>query len=182
MYCPLDRVIPFCELFLIPYLFWFVYLIGIHIYTFFRDKRAFIHLMQFVILAYSIGLLFFFCYPTIQLLRPESFPRDNILTQMLAAFYRHDTNTNVCPSLHVVGSMAVWYTARETKLFACRGWRWFFHLSTLLICISTVFLKQHSIIDVLVGFAVSAGVSLPVYHRRKLSRPTRQRNHRPGLC
>ena len=28
MHCPLDDMIPFCEWFLIPYLLWFVYLIG----------------------------------------------------------------------------------------------------------------------------------------------------------
>ena len=111
MHCALDDVIPFCELFLIPYLFWFIYMVGIHVYTFFTDQRAFQRLMWFIVLSYSIGLIFFYCYPTIQLLRPEVFPRDNLLTEMMAAFYRTDTNTNVCPSLHVVGSMAVFYAA-----------------------------------------------------------------------
>lgn len=155
MYCPLDSRIPFCELFLIPYLFWFVFLVGIHVYTFFADKPTFSKLMWFIILSYSVGLVFFYCYPTVQLLRPAVFPRDNLLTDMMAAFYRHDTNTNVCPSLHVVGSLAVWYAARETRLFERRGWRVFFHAATFLICISTVFLKQHSVIDVVVGLVVS---------------------------
>lgn len=31
MHCPLDDRIPFCELFLIPYLFWFIFLVGIHL-------------------------------------------------------------------------------------------------------------------------------------------------------
>lgn len=55
----------------------------------------------------------------------------------------------------MVGSLAVWYAARETKLFERRGWRVFFHAATFLICISTVFLKQHSVIDVVVGLVVS---------------------------
>ena len=33
MYTALDDVIPFHELFVIPYVFWFLYLIGIHCYT-----------------------------------------------------------------------------------------------------------------------------------------------------
>ncbi|MBE6973734.1 MAG: phosphatidic acid phosphatase [Ruminococcaceae bacterium] len=171
MHCALDDVIPFCEVFLIPYLFWFVYLLGIHLYTFFTNRPAFRRLMWFIILSYSIGLVFFYCYPTVQFLRPTDFPRDNILTELMAAFYRHDTNTNVCPSLHVVGAMAVWYAARDTKLFAHRGWRLFFHTSTFLICISTVFLKQHSAIDVLVGFAVSYSVYLLVYRRQEFRVP-----------
>ena len=171
MHCALDDIIPFCEFFLIPYLFWFVYLVGIHIYTFFTNRQAFQRLMWFIILSYSIGLVFFYFYPTVQLLRPAVFPRDNILTQLMAAFYRHDTNTNVCPSLHVVGSMAVWYAARDTRLFDRRGWRWFFHITTLLICVSTVFLKQHSAIDVLVGAAVSYSVYLLVYRRQEFRSP-----------
>lgn len=181
MHCELDDVIPFCELFLIPYLFWFVFMAGIHLYTFFTDQRAFKRLMWFIILSYSIGLLFFFCYPSVQVLRPGVFPRDNILTEMMAAFYRHDTNTNVCPSLHVVGSMAVWYAARDTRLFEHRGWRMFFHVTTFLICISTVFLKQHSAIDVLVGLAVSYGVSLIVYRRQSFRGPARSYHRRKKL-
>jgi len=171
MHCALDDMIPFCEVFLIPYLFWFIYLVGIHLYTFFSDRAVFKRLMWFIILSYSIGLLFFYCYPTIQFLRPTTFPRDNILTELMGAFYRHDTNTNVCPSLHVVGSMAVWYAARETKLFTRRSWRWFFHITTFLICLSTLFLKQHSAIDVLVGFAVSYSVYLLVYRRQEFRIP-----------
>ena len=37
MHCALDDLIPFNEWFLIPYLFWFVYLIGAVAYTFFFD-------------------------------------------------------------------------------------------------------------------------------------------------
>lgn len=173
MYCALDDRIPFCELFLIPYLFWFIYMVGIHVYTLFLDQRAFQRLMQFIILSYSIGLVFFYCYPTIQLLRPDVFPRDNLLTDMMAAFYRTDTNTNVCPSLHVVGSMAVFYAAKDTKLFQHKGWRLFFYVATFLICISTVFLKQHSVIDVVVGMLVSWCVAGLVYRKEELPLPAR---------
>jgi len=175
MHCALDDLIPFCELLLVPYLFWFVFLVGIHVYTFFTDRDTFEKLMRFIILSYSIGLCFFYLYPTVQHLRPTVFPRDNLLTRLTAAFYLHDTNTNVCPSLHVVGSMAVWYAARETRLFQKKGWRLFFHITTFLICVSTVFLKQHSIIDVLVGLAVSHCVYRLVYCRREVPVPARRR-------
>ena len=44
--CPLDNLIPFCEFFLIPYLFWFVFLVGIHIYTLLYDVESFQRLMN----------------------------------------------------------------------------------------------------------------------------------------
>ena len=148
-------------------------MVGIHVYTFFTDQRAFQRLMWFIVLSYSIGLIFFYCYPTIQLLRPEVFPRDNLLTEMMAAFYRTDTNTNVCPSLHVVGSMAVFYAAKDTNLFERKGWRSFFYIATFLICISTVFLKQHSAIDVVVGMLVSWCVAGLVYRKEEIQLPAR---------
>lgn len=41
IHCPLDDRIPFCEYFLIPYLLWFVFLIGIQIYTLLYDTESF---------------------------------------------------------------------------------------------------------------------------------------------
>lgn len=45
VYCGLDDIIPFCEWALIPYLFWFVFLIGTLVYTFFVDVPAFRRMM-----------------------------------------------------------------------------------------------------------------------------------------
>ena len=154
--CFIDDHIPFCEAFVIPYIFWFVYLIGIHLYTLLYDVPAFKKLMRYIIVSWSAALVIFFLFPSIQNLRVDSFARDNILTDLVSFMYWLDSNTNVCPSLHVVGSFAVHFAARETKLYQNRGWRIFFYISTTLICVSTVFLKQHSVIDVLVALPVCA--------------------------
>ena len=49
IYCSLDDAIPFCEYFVIPYLFWFIFLVGIHVYTLLFDIEAFKKLMRFII-------------------------------------------------------------------------------------------------------------------------------------
>ena len=110
MHCALDDLIPFCEYLLIPYLFWFVYLVGMHVYTLLYDIDAFRLLMGFIIVSYSLSMVIYLLVPTCQELRPVEFPRDNPFTRFLYYFYQFDTNTNVCPSLHVVGSVAVWLT------------------------------------------------------------------------
>ena len=84
MHCPLDDMIPFCEWFLIPYLFWFVYLIGTIVYTFFFDVAAFKRMMYFIIITYSITMLIYLVFPTCQDLRPTQFARDNVLTRFVA--------------------------------------------------------------------------------------------------
>ena len=76
------------------------------------------------------------------------FERDNIFTQFLAGLYQFDTNTNVCPSLHVIGSVAVMVSAWNSKHFHTPGWRIVFGVTAVLISVSTVFLKQHSVLDV----------------------------------
>ena len=50
----LDAKIPFCEYFVPAYYFWFVFLIGIHIYTFFFDVPAFKKLMYFIMITYTV--------------------------------------------------------------------------------------------------------------------------------
>jgi len=152
--CALDSHIPFCEYFLIPYLFWFLYLIGMHLYTLLYDIEAFRKMMWFVIISYSVTMMIYLLFPTCQELRPAAFERDNLFTSFLYYFYQFDTNTNVCPSLHVVGSAAVWCTSLHIKQFQSAPWRLFFGITALLICAATLFLKQHSVIDVIAAVPV----------------------------
>jgi len=154
MYCPLDDLIPFCEFFLIPYLFWFVFLVGIHLYTLLFDVDAFKRMMRFIMITYTVTIVIYLIFPTCQNLRPPEFARDNIFTRFLAGFYEFDTNTNVCPSLHVIGSLAVVFAAFDTRRFQRRGWKWAFGTVGFLICLSTVMLKQHSVLDVIAAIPV----------------------------
>ena len=52
IYTGLDDLIPFCELFLIPYMFWFVYLVGTLGYTLLFNSDAFVRMMRFIIFTY----------------------------------------------------------------------------------------------------------------------------------
>ncbi len=144
----LDAKIPFCEYFVPAYYFWFVFLIGIHFYTGFFDVPAFKKLMYFIIITYTVTSVIYLLYPTKQELRPTEFARDNIFVSIVKGLYGFDTNTNVCPSLHVIGSFAVLFTSRHCKRFKNFWWQTGFVSATLLICLSTVFLKQHSVIDI----------------------------------
>lgn len=154
VHCFLDDLIPFCEYFAIPYLFWFVFVAGMLLYTLLFDVPAFRRMMWFIIITYSAALVVYFLFPNCQLLRPAAFERDNIFTRFMAHFYVFDTNTNVCPSIHVIGSMAAMYTGWHARGLSTRPWRVFFTVSAVLISLSTVFLKQHSILDVLAALPI----------------------------
>ena len=144
----------FVYLFVFPYYFWFVFLVGIHLYTLFFDIPAFKKLMYFIIITYTITTVIYIFYPTKQELRPTEFVRDNFCVDIVKALYDFDTNTNVCPSLHVIGSFAVYFTTLYCKPLRTPLWQAILVILTVLISISTVFLKQHSIIDIIAALAV----------------------------
>ena len=78
------------------------------------------------------------------------------MIDVVKGLYDFDTNTNVCPSIHVLGSLAVCFAGLHSRTLRGWGWKLFFVVSTVLISLSTVFLKQHSIIDVFAALALGA--------------------------
>lgn len=179
VYCALDAKIPFCEYFLIPYWFWFIFIIGIQIYSFFFDVPTFKNYIRYTIISYTLTILIYIIYPTSQNLRPEEFARSNIFTAAVQGLYNFDTNTNVCPSLHVIGSMAVYFAARKSRAFSSFAWRAAFLVMTVLISISTVFLKQHSVIDVAAAVILGAAV-YPVVYSEKKKNAAKQKKKEPA--
>lgn len=182
--CPLDDQIPFCEYFLIPYLLWFVFLIGIQIYTLLYDTESFIKFMKFIMVSYSLAVIIYMLFPNCQELRPVVFERDNLFTKFLEGFYQFDTNTNVCPSIHVIGSVAVMICGWNCKSLNTPGWRIFLGFSAYLISISTVFLKQHSVLDIFAAIPVCIAAYLAAYGRdrkkeRNIRNETENRNTQP---
>ena len=158
MHCALDDMIPFCELFLIPYLAWFLCIVGMLLYTMLYDIGAFKRFMYFIILTYSVTIVIYLIFPTCQQLRPAAFPRDNLLTQMVGNFYAFDTNTNVCPSIHVFNSVTLMLAYYRSAIFDAPRRRWMRSAAMVLcvsISLSTILLKQHSVIDVVFGLLLA---------------------------
>lgn len=153
---PFDAKIPFCEYFVFPYYFWFVFLVGIHLYTLLFDIPAFKKLMYFIMITYTVTSIIYIFYPTMQELRPTEFERDNFCIDIVKALYAFDTNTNVCPSLHVIGSFAVYFTTLYCKPMRNLPCQTVLLIITLLISVSTVFLKQHSVIDIAAALLLCA--------------------------
>ena len=132
------------------------------LYTLFYNSPAFRRMMWFIILTYSFALVTYLLFPNCQHLRPTLLGGD-LLTRFTAKLYAADTNTNVCPSIHVIGSFAVYFAARDIRRFRAKGWRLGFLTMAVLISLSTVFLKQHSVLDVLAGLAVCAAAYPLIY-------------------
>lgn len=160
----LDKYIPFNELFVIPYFLWFAYIAATIAYFFFTSKTDYYKCCAFLFIGMTICLLIYTVWPNGQNLRPTSFERDNILVDICKNLYASDTSTNVCPSIHVFNSIgahiAISNSERLKKNKLIVGGSF---ILALLISLSTVFLKQHSIFDGICSIVLSILLYFIVY-------------------
>ena len=170
MYAPLDDLIPFAEVFIIPYVLWYPAMIGLGVYLMIVDVPVYIRYMLFIILGFFISMVICSIFPNGQDLRPTEFVRDNMFTDIVRGLYSTDTNTNVFPSMHVVGSIAVAVGVFKCEKLSNIYLRIFTIILTVLICGATVFLKQHSILDVYGGVALSALLYWILFSKKKLKK------------
>ncbi len=152
---PLDDLIPFCEYFIIPYMLWFLYVVGACIFMFFKgNNKEFLQFALSLVIGMSLSLTICMIYPNGLTLRPDYIP-DNFFGRIVNGLYTVDTSTNVFPSIHVYNSLVVNFALIKCK--ALKGHNIIKALSWILcisICLSTVFLKQHSVTDVVGGIVL----------------------------
>lgn len=164
MHSRLDDLIPFCEYFLIPYVFWYALVAISLLYFALYDVPSFKNLSVFIMITQAVAMTVYILYPSRQDLRPEVFPRENVFTQILAFIYAFDTSTGVCPSLHVaysLGILSVWLKYKPASPF----WKAFVAVAVVLICLSTAFIKQHSVVDILAALPLGLLAEAIVFGR-----------------
>ena len=64
IHSPLDDMIPFQEWFLIPYVLWYVCLVGMQLYTLLYDVKSFKTYMKFLSISMTISTAVFIIYPS----------------------------------------------------------------------------------------------------------------------
>ena len=146
IHSPLDDMIPFLEIFVIPYVLWYGLIVFSLTYFAMYNIDSFKKLQTFIMITQGLAMIVYIVYPSMQDLRPTEFTNQNIFTDMIGFLYSFDTNTGVFPSLHdaySVGIASVWLKEKDAS--------WVLRISIavfcLLVCASTVFIKQHSILD-----------------------------------
>ena len=163
IHCALDDLIPFNEWFLIFYVGWYFLVFGSLLYYFLFDADKFSKLEAYIIVTQVVAMTVYVLWPSRQDLRPAVFPRENVLTAVLAFIYSFDTSTGVCPSLHVAYSMGILSVGLKDKALP----RWSKILLTfvvIMICLAVCFVKQHSVLDVLAALPVCLLAEYLVFH------------------
>lgn len=146
VHCWLDDIIPFCEIFLIPYVGWYLLIVFSLLYFALYNVDNFKRLQIFIIVTQVVAMVIYIAFPNRQDLRPVDFTRDNFLIDCIKFLYSFDTSTGVCPSLHCaysIGIASVWLKEKT----ASKGFKAFIVIFVILICLSTMFIKQHSAVD-----------------------------------
>ena len=160
----LDDYIPFCEYFIIPYLLWFAYVAWSVLYFYFKNKDEYFRLCGMLFSGMTIFLILSTIYPNGHYLRPVYFDHNNIFIQMVKMLYAADTPTNLFPSIHVYNSIAVNIAVWHSSNFKEKKWvRFGSSILMVLIILSTMFLKQHSVFDVVTGIVLSVFMYSLVY-------------------
>jgi len=176
IYSPLDDLIPFCEYFVIPYVFWYILIVGSLLYFLLYDVESFKNLQKYFIVTQVVAVIVYIVYPNCQNLRPESFANENIFTWMVGFLYSADTNTGVCPSLHCaysIGIASVWLREKDAS-------KWFKALIValaILICMSTAFIKQHSVVDFAAAIPVCILAEILIFGRSWYAPRLRRSRH-----
>ncbi len=153
VHCALDDMIPFCEVFVVPYVLWYLYVAGTLLYFALYNVDGFRKVSKYIIITQIVAMTIYILFPSRQDLRPEVFQRENIFTWIIGALYAFDTSTNVCPSLHVaysLGIASVWVRERSVG----KLWKVLMVTMAVLVCLSTVFIKQHSVLDGVVALPI----------------------------
>lgn len=175
MHSVIDNFIPFNEYFVIPYFLWFVYVTGAVVYFFIVNKEDYYRLCIFLFTGMILSLLVCTLFPNGTDFRPVIDPNKNFCSSLVAGLYQTDTCTNVFPSVHVYNSIGTHIAVMKSE--ALKKYRWVRVSSFILmvsICLATVFLKQHSVID-MVGAVLLCGAIYPLAYANSGQRAANKR-------
>lgn len=169
----LDGYIPFWEGMVIPYLLWFAYIAAGYLFLLIVSRKEFVRMCIFLYTGMTVCLIIYTVFPNCQNLRVDynTLGRDNVLVDLVKMIQGVDTADNVLPSIHCLNSIgmhiAIAKSKKITKYRKTIVWSSF--VLMVLIIMSTVMLKQHSILDVFAAIALSGPLYFLAY-KTKLRR------------
>lgn len=163
MHSKMDDIIPFVPIFVIPYFMWYIFIVVEEVYFLLRSKEDLRKTTLSINLCMITAMIIYILFPNYQSLRPVAYESD-FFSQWVRLLQMSDSSSSVCPSLHVSVAISLYLGVINSSCFIKKP---LIKLATLiltfLICISTVLIKQHSVIDVVAGILLSISVYIYVY-------------------
>ncbi|MFZ7943295.1 phosphatase PAP2 family protein [Neobacillus sp. 19] len=142
----LDQSIPFLPIFILPYILWYAYIFCYLVYFCFQDTKIYLKTLLMIVIAELICFVIYFLFQT-TVPRP-ALTGDDFLTNLVQWIYMNDRPFNCFPSIHVLTTFAVMLASLHIKNKHILN-TLCIHISGSFIIISTLFVKQHVIFDMI---------------------------------
>jgi membrane-associated phospholipid phosphatase len=142
----IDSAIPFMPIFIVPYILWYGFIFGYLVYYCFKDKQVYLQTLTIIVVGELICFFIYFFFQT-TVPRPD-ITGDGLLFDLVKLIYTNDEPFNCFPSIHVLTTFAIMLGSMHINnkhLFRTI----FIPLLGTLIIISTLFVKQHVIFDMI---------------------------------
>jgi len=164
VYTGIDQALPFIAWFIYPYVYWFLFVAGTVAYLFFTHRDEFYRCVAYLFIGMTICLTIFTIYPTSFDHRPIQLSGSPLTQFLLQFIYTADKSQNVFPSIHVYNSIVCAVALIKCQDFQNKNWMKVLAIvSAVMITLSTMFIKQHSILDAVAASVLSIILYIPIY-------------------
>lgn len=153
----LDKEIPFVSLFVFPYVYWYIFIIVGLIFLLSKDRKEYLRALMAIYIGMCICFAFYYLYP-VEISRPVV-ENNTIPNKLVNIIYKNDRPFNCFPSIHVLNTYII---MRFTKIKDNKYWFYYTNIIGILIILSTLFIKQHFILDGVVAIILAEIVILVV--------------------
>ena len=161
----IDSKITFIPYFVVFYFIWYFLLILVPLLILKYDKKVFDRYMVVSIIYSIIEGMIFILFPTT--MDREPLVIDSVFTWLINIIYKLDTPVcNLFPSAHCAFSILFIISILDVKEIK-NNYKVLIIVTSVLIILSTVFIKQHVVIDIFGAFII-----IPIYYiirRRKIN-------------
>lgn len=149
----LDNNIPFIPEFIYPYIFWYIMIVTVPFLIFIKNPTNFYKYMTSLFITIIISTIIFILFPT-TVNRPD-IEVENISLWLVNLIYLLDTPSLCClPSMHCMICFLMIIYSLFTKEFNIYK-KGIITILSLLVVASTLFIKQHVIIDALLALIIT---------------------------
>lgn len=151
----IDKIIPFESSFVIPYLYWYIYIFLGLIFVLSKDRDSYIRTFIKIILGMCICYVIFYIFPT-EINRP-AIVGSNVIDKLLQIVYSSDRPFNCFPSIHVLNTYLI---MRNTKKSYNKKFFIYTEVTGVIIILATLFIKQHFVLDVIAAIFIGEVINL----------------------
>ncbi|WP_051273317.1 phosphatase PAP2 family protein [Desulfotruncus alcoholivorax] len=141
----LDGLIPLCTYFVVPYILWYGLSACILFWFLLKNERLYYNAITSINIGIIICLFIYFFFQT-TVVRPAVQGQD-IFSQLTNFVYHMDKPYNAFPSIHVLTCYVIYLSCKRARVYG-RNISLLIQGVTILVAISTLFLKQHTLLDI----------------------------------